>query len=86
MDECRHANILIINQNTDRVRCRHCHLTIKAEDLDDGYCPECFSERGIRRSDFEKIVSVDKAPAQYRCEDCGAMLHPQMAEKPPLQE
>ena len=77
MDECRHTHILLMIQNTGRrLRCRHCHLTIKPEELDSGYCPECLSVSGERRSDFETIDPPENSSVQYRCEDCGAMLNP----------
>ena len=73
MTECRHANLLVVADNADRLRCRHCHLTLKAEDLQDGYCPECLEVSGRRRNDFERIEAGEKK-VQYRCEDCGARL------------
>lgn len=75
MTDCRHANLLVITENSDRMRCRHCHLTLKAEEMRDGYCPECLEVAGRKRNDFEKIEPGQKK-VQYRCEDCGAMLNP----------
>lgn len=73
MPQCAHANIILIPQITGRLRCRHCHLTLKAEELENGYCPECLAVSGQKRTDFEKIES-EKEIVQYRCEECGAML------------
>ena len=75
MPECRHANLFVLSENSDRLRCRHCHLTLKEADLKDGYCPECLEVNGRKRNDFEKIES-GKTKIQYRCEDCGALLEP----------
>jgi hypothetical protein len=49
-------------------------LTIKAEDLDGGYCPECFEREGIRTEDFETVAPEENAPSRYRCESCGAII------------
>ncbi len=75
MTDCRHANLFIITENSDRLRCRHCHLTLKEADLKDGYCPECMEVTGRRQNDFDRI-EPDTKRVQYRCEDCGALLEP----------
>lgn len=75
MTECRHANLFLVTTNAARLRCRHCHLTLKAEELAGGYCPECLAESRQKRNDFEEIESADNK-IQYRCEDCGALLGP----------
>jgi Zn finger protein HypA/HybF involved in hydrogenase expression len=66
---------MIITESSNRLRCRHCHLTLKAEELEGGYCPECLAVSGRKRDDFEKIETTGKM-TQYRCEDCGARLTP----------
>jgi len=76
MKNCKHTHILVINESSLRLRCRHCHLTIKPEDLKDGYCPECFEVDGQKRDDFEKIESAQKSSVRYRCEECGEPLNP----------
>jgi len=73
MAHCTHANIMLIPEDAGRLRCRHCHLTLKAEELENGYCPECLAISGQKRNDFEKI-EPEKGIARYRCEECGAML------------
>ena len=75
MPECRHANLLVVADKAARLRCRHCHLTLKEADLKDGYCPECLEATGRRRKDFDKI-EPDTKKVQYRCEDCSALLKP----------
>jgi Zn finger protein HypA/HybF involved in hydrogenase expression len=78
MTDCRHANLLVITENSDRLRCRYCHLTLKSEELRDGCCPECLEVTDRKRNDFDKIETEQKK-VQYRCEDCGAMLTPACA-------
>ena len=56
------------------MQCRHCHLTIKADDLADSYCPECFEVHGKKRYDFEVIEAVETGRARYRCEECGIII------------
>jgi Zn finger protein HypA/HybF involved in hydrogenase expression len=80
MSGCKHTNIMLVPHSTSiRLRCRYCHLTIKQEDLEGEYCPECMAVNGQRRNDFETIEPREKASVQYRCEDCGAMLNSQTA-------
>ena len=65
---------MVITENVERLRCRHCHLTIKAEELANGFCPECFEAEGKKRDDFEEVPMSDKGRVRYRCEDCMAWL------------
>lgn len=76
MAECRHKNIRVVIENTKRLRCRQCHLTIKAEELADGYCPECFEADGKKHQDFEAVPMAEREIIRYRCEDCKAWLNP----------
>lgn len=76
MSDCPHKQIVIIAPDTGRKRCRHCHLTIRPEELGDGYCPECFETTGARRYDFEDVPADGGAARSYRCEQCGTILHP----------
>ncbi|MBI9085029.1 MAG: hypothetical protein JEZ11_15655 [Desulfobacterales bacterium] len=57
-----------------RLRCRHCHLTIRADDIGEGPCPECLEATGRRQYDFEPVSEVMDVAVRYRCEDCGAMI------------
>ena len=59
-------------ENENRLRCRRCHLTIKADELDGGFCPECFEGDGRKNYDFEEIET--EKTVRYRCEDCGALI------------
>ncbi len=72
MTTCRHANLLLLAENKNRLRCTHCHLTIKAEEIGGDYCPECYESQGKRRYDFEEVKN--EGAVRYRCEECGAMI------------
>ena len=77
MSECRHTNLeLLQTVKTDRLRCRHCHLTITAKELDGKHCPECHERDGSRNTDFEEVPSEADGPDGYRCEDCGILINP----------
>lgn len=72
MSECKHHNLTLLPQTAQRLRCRQCNLTIKADELEFDYCPECFEVSGKKRYDFEQVVFGPKT--QYRCENCGAII------------
>ncbi len=74
MNSCEHKNLALLPEQKSRVRCKHCHLTIQADELGKSYCPECFEETGKRRYDFEEIPAEKTKVAQYRCEDCGIII------------
>ena len=76
MTDCPHTEIVLLPEAVKKRRCRHCHLTLSAEELADGHCPECFDMSGVRRYDFDDVVQDDAGIPRYRCEACGAMLHP----------
>ena len=77
MKSCKHPHLVVLQENHRRLRCRHCHLTISAEELSAGYCPECFETTGRKHDDFEEIGGSEKAVTRYRCEDCGALIDPE---------
>lgn len=72
MNECRHLNLILMTGEEARIRCRHCHLTIKRSELEHRWCPECYERTGRKHSDFDEVA--DQETAQYRCEDCGALI------------
>ncbi len=74
MTSCKHAKLELLPERKNRLRCRHCHLTIEADELGDGYCPECFETGGKRRDDFEEIEALGKGSARYSCEECGLIV------------
>jgi hypothetical protein len=74
MTACNHRQLVLIRDTHARVRCRHCHLTIKVEDLTAGYCPECFETSQTKRYDFETVTTVAPGREYYRCEECGEMI------------
>jgi hypothetical protein len=49
-------------------------LTIKTEELEEGYCPECFEAQGAKNYDFEEIVEEHSGAVRYSCEECGLII------------
>jgi len=72
MNSCSHNNLVLLPQQRGRIRCRHCHLTMKSDELVSKYCPECFESSHKKQYDFEEIEDIDTT--QYRCEDCGVLI------------
>jgi len=81
MTSCNHTKLELLPEEKNRLRCRHCHLTIKADDLGESYCPECFEMHGKKRYDFEEIEAVKTGTARYRCEGCGVIIESGMENK-----
>ena len=75
MDSCKHTSLVLLAGQKDRVRCRRCHLTIEKNELGDSYCPECFDARGEKRYDFEEVKASGTEGTNYRCEECGVIVH-----------
>jgi transposase-like protein len=48
-------------------------LTIKEEELNNNYCPECYDSRGIKHNEFETIET--KENIRYKCEDCHYIIY-----------
>lgn len=69
MNVCKHRNLLLLPPAHDRIRCRHCHLTIRRDELKGRFCPECYEAKGIKRFDFEEVVE-SASKVRYLCEDC----------------
>lgn len=75
MTTCKHSKIVLLSPITKKkLRCSHCHLTISADELGAGYCPECFEINGVKRYDFEEIAQSKENKTQYRCEECGVII------------
>ncbi len=74
MSSCKHATLVLLPDKKNVLRCQHCHLTIKADELGEGYCPECYEINGTKQSHFEEVATEDTGRAIYRCEDCGLMV------------
>ncbi len=74
MTDCNHSKLTLIPEKKNRLRCRVCHLTIKADDLGDSYCPECFEIDKIKQYDFEELEAEQSGTIKYRCEQCGVMI------------
>ena len=74
MTSCRHLNLVVLPAGAEKLRCRHCHLTISADEMPDGYCPECFEVHGKKRFEFEQVTDHEQSKVRYRCEACGAII------------
>lgn len=75
MIPCKHTSLTLLLGEKDKLRCRHCHLTIEKNELGGGYCPECFEARGERNYDFENLQDIEPASTRYRCEGCGIIIN-----------
>ncbi len=74
MSACRHSSLELLPERKSTMRCKRCHLTMSADDLGDGYCPECFDSTGVKHYDFESLSSGGANVVRYRCEECGAII------------
>ena len=74
MTECNHQTLVLLPDTRQKLQCRHCHLTIMADELGDGYCPECYEIDGWKRSDFESVVTSGTEKTRYRCEECHIII------------
>lgn len=74
MNECKHQNLVLLPPPKDRIRCRHCHLTLRTDELTNRYCPECYEARGIKRFDFDEVAEARSETIQYSCEECGVLI------------
>jgi RNase P subunit RPR2 len=72
MTECDHRNLVLLTDTAKRLRCRYCHLTIRADEVKAGYCPECFESSGKKRAEFEPVDTP--AATRYQCEACGEII------------
>ncbi len=74
MTVCNHSTLTLLPEQKKRLRCRQCHLTIKADELGESYCPECFEMHGKKHYDFEELVESSTEITLYRCEGCGIII------------
>lgn len=74
MDDCAHTNLTVLHDTRQKLRCRHCHLTITADELPDEFCPECYEATGYKNYDFDVVEKTGPQPTRYRCEECGMMI------------
>ena len=74
MNSCKHEVLTLVQTKQNRLRCRHCHLTITEDELGSDDCPECFEVHEIKRRDFETISTGDSTTARYCCEQCGTVI------------
>jgi hypothetical protein len=71
---CCHTTLELLPERKTTLRCRHCHLTLAADEIPDGFCPECFAISSVRRYDFEEVVRPQRWRARYKCEECGVII------------
>lgn len=71
---CNHGTLELLPERKNRLRCRHCHLTLDVDELGDGYCPECFENHGKKHYEFEEVEAAEKGVARYRCVECGIIV------------
>lgn len=76
--QCKHKNLALYAEPDDRVRCQHCHLTIRRSELKSRYCPECYEASGTKRYDFDSVAETTEPKTQYVCEDCGILIPVEM--------
>ncbi len=75
MTSCRHLTLVLLPEKKPVLRCRHCHLTIDADELgSQKYCPECFEVYGRKHCDFDEIEPEGTQKIRYRCEQCGIII------------
>ena len=74
MAECFHSTLELLPEPKSKLRCQRCNLTIAAEDLGDGFCPECFENGGVKHFEFSPVAKVGEQVVRYRCEECGAII------------
>jgi Fe-S-cluster-containing dehydrogenase component len=74
MTSCRHRTLELLPNRKKTKRCLQCHLTIDAEELGAGYCPECFQVSGKKQYEFQDLESAEQSVARYRCEECGLII------------
>jgi len=75
MISCAHKTLVLLPGEKGRLRCKHCHLLITAEELGKSHCPECFEARRDKRYDFEEVQPAQEYAPKYRCEDCGVIIY-----------
>ena len=74
MSSCPHRELILLPQEKEKLRCRHCHLVIRIDELGEGYCPECFEETGERRREFDEVKQTEGEATRYRCAACGMVI------------
>lgn len=72
--DCRHKELVLLDSKGKKFRCMHCHLTIDEDELEDGFCPECYEVYGVRRRDFELLKREHESQEEYCCERCGLLI------------
>jgi len=74
MTQCIHRRLTLLPGEKHRLQCRYCHLTISEDELEEGYCPECYESEGWKRYDFDPVAPENLAETRYRCEECNIII------------
>ena len=72
--QCHHRILDQLPPPAAKLRCTVCHLTLSAEELGGGCCPECAETRGERNDDFEAVEPAAETGTRYRCEEGGLVV------------
>lgn len=71
---CKHKHLQLMVEGRSRLRCNICHLTIDRDELNGGFCPECYALRGRKNYDFTLIEPESVKIVRYRCEGCRLII------------
>ena len=74
MSACTHKTLCLLPEQSDKLRCVHCHLVISPNELRGGFCPECYESGGVKRYDFEPVEHEKPESTRYRCDACGIVI------------
>jgi hypothetical protein len=74
MSSCTHTTLELLPVRKSALRCHYCHLTLSRDELQNGFCPECFEVSGTRRYEFDEVKGPEEGLSRYRCADCGIVI------------
>ncbi len=74
MSSCKHKTLVLLAKESNKFRCRNCHLNISGDELGNDCCPECYEVDHVKRYDFEELIFEDDGRVSYRCEECGLII------------
>ena len=79
--KCHHRVLDELPPPPAKLRCKTCHLTLSAEELGGGWCPECAETRGERNDDFEAVEAASSPTTRYRCDGCGLVIEASRSDR-----
>jgi len=74
MSSCTHKTLVLLREVGGKLRCRRCHLVISPQELNGGFCPECYEADRRKCFEFDAVPPPEGDVARYRCESCGALI------------